>query len=330
MTLLETYFELPHQLEVAYPLLGRDFMFAVDGVDITIRFPRAEDSPNWPLLVAPSFTSVFADDGLSDILLKDLEWGAESDHNADNPESGLGVVTTVGLTTVCDPGTEQDFVERLSAAMKVWWPGVCDWIEVLTRQVHGIHARELLFGPYHPVWGDPGGAVKRLFPATSRRVVREVNSGPDAYLLLTDKLLEAAVSLAAAGPPELPWLLIRDARVAHKSSATRRAVLDAGTATELAITKLLRDRLPDLTDAEFEAKLKKHQMLGKRKALLEVHGGVLPANTQEHLIDRRNLAAHQGTNISTRESYQALMIAIAIVEDAYPVAPHREDRRSTL
>jgi hypothetical protein len=318
VTLLETYFELPRVVSVTVDTLGGDHTAMADGVAVTVRIPRMEKSRNWPLLVAPDFVNIVDDDGLSNVL-DNLQWGAEATRFDDN-EAPIVWVSAVGLTTECEPGKEQAAANRLTEAMDSWWPSVCDWIEIMTRQAHDARGNSLVFGPHHPIWAKPAGEVERLYRQSSGGITIDLNDGPDAQRALNVELFKVALARAAQGPPPTEWLLIRDGRLAHQSGSTRRAVIDFGTAVELALTKLLRDRLPDLEEDVFEQLLTGHRMLGARTALLRKLGGTLPEGTQRKLVEPGNRAAHTGTNPPPTESYSARLIAVEIVEAAYPLA----------
>ncbi|RNL75334.1 hypothetical protein [Nocardioides marmorisolisilvae] len=319
MTLLETYFELPHTVGVAFTTLGTDFTCDVDRMPVTIRFPRAEHTRNWPLLVPPAFVNVFSDDGLSKLLDK-VEWGSESGTSGDDPATKHAWVSAVGLATEAADGQEQEVADRLIDAMDEWWPNVCDWIEVLTRQVHSGPSKTLILGPHHPVWARTDGAVERLYRQGPASITVRRNNGPDAPTALGAHEFEAALRNAAVGPPPLEWLLVRDARLAHENASRRVAVIDAGTATELAISKLLKDQVAGLPDVVVEQLLAGHRMLGASAKLLKKLGGTSPENTTKDLIEPRNKAAHQGWVPSAKESYTALMVAVEIVDAAYPLS----------
>jgi hypothetical protein len=228
MTLVETYFELPHTVGTTFTMLGTDFVAQVDGMQVTIGLPRSERGPNWPLLTPPAFVNVFDDDGFSNVL-KDVTWGSETGTSGDAPETKAAWVSAVGLSTEVAPGAEQDAANKLVAAMGTWWPTVCDWIEVMTRQVHSAPGKTLVLGPHHPVWVKDGDQVKRLYRGTPVHFVLPRSGGPDAATALTKDEFEAALLRAAIGAPPVEWLLIRDARLAHTNGSRRIAVIDAGT-----------------------------------------------------------------------------------------------------
>jgi len=317
--LLETYFELPHRLSVEFDALGRDYPSQHNGLAITVQLPRVHPSGKSSFLAAPDFVNVFADDGFSHEILGDnFYWGLESSENSRDKSSGTAMVFAIGLTTACAPGGEQDSANELTDAMNTWWPSVCDWIEVLTRQVHSAPGNTLVLGPYHPIWAKTDGEVNRLYQESSIRIYRDRHNGPDAPIPVTVNLLQAALARAAE-PPPTEWLLIRDGRLAHHQGSRRRAVIDAGTAVELAITELIKARQPNLTKDKLEKLLNKHRMLGPRTALLTKLGGALPAATAK-LVDARNRATHEGANPPAAESSRALLTAAEIVEAAHPLA----------
>jgi hypothetical protein len=60
-------------------------------------------------------------------------------------------------------------------------------------------------------------------------------------------------------------------------------------------------------------------MLHASSQLLKKLGGKLPDNSTGLLLEPRNKAAHKGMVPSPKESHDALMTAIEIVDSAYPI-----------
>jgi hypothetical protein len=133
----------------------------------------------------------------------------------------------------------------------------------------------------------------------------------------------SALDRAPGGPPPTEWLLIRDGRLALRIGLTRRAVIEASTATELAITKLRQHRLTATPGDVVHTLLDGHRMLGKRTALLKRRGGTIPTGCQPGLIDPRNKATHRGTNPPNNDAREALRIASEFVETAYSLTSYR-------
>ena len=73
-----------------------------------------------------------------------------------------------------------------------------------------------------------------------------------------------------------------------------------------------------------EQLLEGHRMLSRRTALLKKLGGNLPAGTKGKLVDPPNRATNDGANPQAKQSFDALIIAVEIVEVAYQLAPCRQ------
>jgi hypothetical protein len=132
------------------------------------------------------------------------------------------------------------------------------------------------------------------------------------------------------GLPPAEWLFIRDARSLLNAGQSRRAVLDAGTAAELAMTTLIDKHLNDTNadEAVRKAIARGYRNLGAKKTLLGfLRPGLLSARVQPDLIDKRDTAIHgrsragHGWDEVTFEQAQiAVEIATEIVEAAHPLA----------
>ena len=131
-------------------------------------------------------------------------------------------------------------------------------------------------------------------------------------------------------PPPDEWLFIRDARSLLSAGQSRRAVVDAGTAAELAMTTLIDKYLDDthVTDAAVRTAFGRfNNLVAKKEVLKLLRPGLLPERTQPDLIDLRNTAdhgrskaGHRWDEITFEQAQTAVDIATAIVESAYPLA----------
>jgi HEPN domain-containing protein len=136
--------------------------------------------------------------------------------------------------------------------------------------------------------------------------------------------LEACVTAIGNQPPA-EWLLIRDARSHLNKEEYRRAVIDAATAAELAMTALIDKFLEDANALEPLRKAlarSSTNLGGKREVLNLLRPGLLHKRLQPDLIDKRNGASHRGEQYTREEATAALDIATAIVESAYPLASY--------
>lgn len=329
MNMLETYFGVPNSFGVTFAALGGDFTATIGAAPATIKLPRVkwsgDDDHRRADLTSPAWSHIPTDHDWSKALDTHWPWGSPSSYSTKDPSQSTAWVTHFGVTAECADGPEaaQQTATALLDALDDWWRAVCDWIEVLTGQIHGAPSETLYLGDHHPAWTTVGGASQRLYSRSPAVVTVFSETGPGAPIALTPELFQVALDGAPASPPPTEWLLIRDGRLALKVGSTRQAVIDAGTATELAITKLLQDRLTGTPGDIVQALLDGHRMLAKRIALLKRLGGTIPAGCQSGLVDPRNRATHDGTNPPGSDAREALRIANEFVEAAYPLASYR-------
>jgi hypothetical protein len=102
--------------------------------------------------------------------------------------------------------------------------------------------------------------------------------------------------------PETEWLFIRDARSLLRAGDYRRAVIDAGSAAELALTELLRRRLTNVDPVT-----------------RDLNAGTVPNTFAENLNRPRTRATHGQEPLAHSEAKAAVEEATAIVAQAYPL-----------
>jgi hypothetical protein len=117
--------------------------------------------------------------------------------------------------------------------------------------------------------------------------------------------------LTATGNQEAPpaeWLFIRDARSLLNAGENRRAVIDAATAAELAMTTLIDKYLATANTDEIvrTALVKRYSALEGRTALLRrLRSGLLSDQLQRDLIEPRNFATHGGHSLTDAQAQTA-------------------------
>jgi hypothetical protein len=174
-----------------------------------------------------------------------------------------------------------------------------------------------------PIWkvSEDGSEMERFsFPITVDVEVVGRIAG------VTSDLLRGCLALAGEDPP-LAWILLRDARSLREAGAgqRRRAVIDAATPAELAVTAMLDGLLKNPKKrAKLEKKhlmlsQKKHLMLGQKTDLLDKLGSPLPQSFYDNLVYKRNDAVHEGRPISYEECSKAIAEAVPAVETAFPL-----------
>lgn len=265
-----------------------------------------------------------------------VNWGAATIPGAEHvhPEGAkdTAVVLRCRFYTTLPASDDDDFdVARDSflSELEDWWERLTSWLGVLTVQDF------VRLGGY-PRRGVASGSLSMW---TSDEHNQRSEVGVRAYLSPRQGIPSSALQLrdlqrcvTAAGDQRVPpaeWLFIRDARSLLTAGEVRRAVLDAGTAAELAMTTLIDQ---SLDDANADPALKKviaesHSTLGQKKGLLDtLRPGLLSAEVKPGLIDRRNAAIHgvdrrgrRWDEITLKQAHEAVVLATDIVEAAHPL-----------
>lgn len=137
---------------------------------------------------------------------------------------------------------------------------------------------------------------------------------------ITPELLARVMTLAGQGAPPIEWQLIRHARVDLALGRWRRAVLDAGTAAELALTHLIDKHLAIVPETVTAALMDRYRTLGGRVDLACRLNLDVPTGLREGLIAPRNIAAHAGSPLTVAHATTAVALAAAIAETSCPRA----------
>jgi hypothetical protein len=128
----------------------------------------------------------------------------------------------------------------------------------------------------------------------------------------------SAALLAEPAPP-LAWVLLRDARSLMNAAQYRRAVIDAATASDLAVTQLLDTELQIKNPTDRTQILAKNMMLGQKLVQLTKLGSPLPQSFNDKLVSKRNVAVHEGAVIGKKDCSPAIREAVLVVEEAFPL-----------
>jgi len=315
-------------LEVRRDCLGRSFRSRVrhstGSYDLTIGLPqlgRSEEliAPMWDF--GPSYESELAAERST------IRWGEVTsllDH---------AYVFRCGYYATLPASDDRELGEtawdKFNFEFEFWWEAFTSWAAILASQD--------LVGPPEWDWSGPDregwliDAHGQRAGFITGKILTKADSPNHRVLELQD--LEACVTAAGnQGLPPAPWLLIRDARSQanagddfHGRENLRRAVIDAATAAELAMTTLIDKYLDDASVLEplRKALARSSNNLGGKKAVLNLlRPDLLHERLQENLINKRNKASHEGKHYSWEEAEAAVDIATAVVESAYPLASY--------
>lgn len=210
-------------------------------------------------------------------------------------------------------------VRSFGVELDSWWRAFTAWLGVLIVQDFTQLGRTQLsileYGLH--VWsGDEEGHLHTSTGSASSVVPLM----PE--LITADRLRTCADLARKCHEPPIEWLFIRDARSLSTAGEYRRAVLDAGTAGELALTALLEDHLFPSGDAIQQALLKRYKTLGGLKDLaLQLIPTKVPDQLQGDLIEPRNTAMHKATEpVSRQTATKAVTKAAELVALVHPIA----------
>lgn len=319
---LEGHFACGNGFLVTPDCLGRSFGSRTQTYELSITLPALSDVPETTALRRPPWVYVLAGDD------RDAYWSA--DNWGTIAGTGAGAPTYAHIrrcvfhseVAANDEAQFQDAAERFGDELATWWSSVCDWLDILTLQDFASlkRAQRSILNDSVQMWSGDSAGVREA--GISYQVWTE---GIYQVEVLDEVQLQAAMDLAARGAqPDSAWLFMRDARSLLNAGEYRRAVIDACTAAELAVTALIDQRFD--TDGTGEAERKRefsnHHGLAKLKQLHKKRhaAGQLPKRLVDDVGAPRNKAAHKGAALSKVEAETAIKTAVQVVETAFPLS----------
>jgi hypothetical protein len=220
-------------------------------------------------------------------------------------------------------GSVHKFADHLYSSMAQWSNRLLDWLDVAFDKKPAPTNTEIpLFR--HKAERLHGLLLERVDEGGNTTAVPPPPQPTTSRLELVPSLEEAdwwaIVDRVNAGvDPPVERLLLRDALRELEQQHPRRAVLDAGTAAELALTRMLDTELQELPRNIAELISRQSRQLGRLTETLSRLGIALPQTLQPDLIDVRNGAAHRGTPPTIEQAELAFNLAHALVERAQPI-----------
>ncbi len=308
-------------LFVTTDCLGRAFASRTASYDLTIGLPQLDPgSTSYGRLLPPEWTIGPSDERERANERDAIDWGIAY------TDTAQAVVVRCRFYTTLTASDDKEFIcaeETFMDELMDWWTNFTSWLDLLASQdlkKLGRSTRRGITGPDLEAWtSDSHGrrAEKYEFSPNERRASKMFR-----FLELRD--LEACVTAAGnQDPPPADWLFIRDARSLLNGRENRRAVIDAATAAELAMTTLIDQYLATSNTDEpvRTALVNRYKALEGRAALLRrLRSRFLSDQLQRDLIEPRNVATHRGNSLTDAQAQTAVDMAADIVEKAYPLA----------
>ncbi|ADG79084.1 hypothetical protein TPAU25S_04302 [Tsukamurella paurometabola] len=303
---------------------GASFATRIGGFVAKIQFPVLSTPWQRAKLEAPSSFAVDPAIPLADEREPHQEWGVVSQWRtqvgASEQEPVSVRVQRLGFTIV-DRFHEREGIAQIHkdtpAVLDRWWDLFCAWVSILSTQDPRDHLRLQGAARRDPVWMWVGGGKERRGQTVSSDAIRWDRTGTP----LDPATVETCMYLAGTEEsPPTEWLFVRDARSAVAAGDYRRAVIDAGTAAELAITELLDQHLSAVEEAVAEALMSRSRALEQRSKLMkELGAGFIPDGFAGTLQRPRNAAAHSGQAPTLEVAQGAIAVAVALLEQSTPL-----------
>lgn len=240
-------------------------------------------------------------------LLPEKHWGLKKENHKESYIEACSIVFTIRGNIDFDLSFEQiggEDVRSLSNSISEWFESFTHWIWLLTSQ------------SMIPTYPDPKVIHRKssniITTASSNGKISVPNmfsngislciqdGGQASEYLVNHKVLDLSID-SSEKPTPIAFELLASARMAARRSDFRRAVVDAGTASELALSELLEiDETKKLTLGGLITEVKKRNLK-------------IPDDVQTKLVDQRNAAIHRGYISSNKDALRALEIAEQIV-----------------
>jgi hypothetical protein len=315
MTILEWWYGLECSFVAPAQLLNKTFPARIAGYDATVHPPSITvgDGVDAGWLAPPRVL------GRPPAKAEEY-WGMVHHGTKENPV-GVMIQQLAFTAEVADGADLEQFAKGLVDAMDAWWENVRAWLEVVTGQhlTDVGHQKIGYIGHKTPIWPllEDGTHWTPISWLTTSQL-----PFPRQVPAVTADILRDCAALADVAP-QLAWTLLRDARSLAIADQRRRAVIDAATAGELAVTAMLDDSLKTETATEAARLKRRAPMLSQKVDLLDSRGHPLPQSFRLDLMYKRNEAVHEGTQVTPAECGAAIAEAAAVVETAFPLPTPR-------
>lgn len=299
--------------------IGRSFYTRTKSFDLAVTLPRFDYDLR---LAAPEWEAPASTPAALKEQEEDFKWGTITAWENAPDGSQLPIMARIDRWRIeffveLAPGTS--FHTAAWSAMEEiddWWELFRSWIETITS--HNVSTRRTSGGiRSEPIWiWDSSDFANRRDASIAHSWPFYEQAGPP----IDATTLEACMSLAADGePPPDMWLFIREARALIDRGDFRRAVIDAGTAAELAMTEILDQDLATTDSVLRDALIDRSRTLeGRAKLMKDLGAGKVPETFKNDLQVPRNKAAHGGVPQTLADATKALAVATNLVEQAEP------------
>lgn len=294
-------------------VLGTVIPISLEGVFAVVHAPRynaANHDALLPPAVAP-LDAILTQSGSHDPGAPHFEsWGHIVSSNEGRP-----VAARVETLTIEIPELQADEARAAQGSAEQWMRRVVRWIEVLGKQpvrlgfgARGSH--EVIGNDWYDIGVSPA-ARHHVGDVVIQGVVRSRGFPADEWS-------RACSEASRDVEPPLAHCTLADARDALLRGDARRAVIDAATAVEVAVTMALREALAATTpEPVVDTVMKQTSDISRRLHLARAAQLPVPIDAKDALLDQRNAVVHRGEEPS--DARKAFEVAEQIVCDLVPL-----------
>jgi len=308
---IETTIEFPHGIPCKKEILGLEYPIEIASFQGTISFPNLPI--DWEERMKPNAISDYnltmptnADMQLS--YDQNVDWGYFSSSDGDS------CIKKCRIWFLCDSDKARDIGNILSDSTAKYFDRLVLFLECLTNNTfdentcHGITFDERI----HFLFLNENGNVQKADQNCFRLFLKTT---PKETYISKELMIEAITYTNKGFELNLCYKLLRDAIFHKNKNDYRRSILDASTATELALTKIIESTLKStyLDKKNFtESLLKKYHSLSGRIELSIALNIKLPHHKNDYstsLSTIRNRAIHAGYMPTLSETNTVIEIA---------------------
>lgn len=304
-------YPLPAAVGVRLEVLGSIGATRLAGLPSQVYLPRLLET-GYPILRQP---------GVLDGLVSEPEYSDGQDPDDPRPESPWGYptswvsapeATAIAVTQILvsfesvDAADRTQLLERSMTALPLWFALLKDWCEVLTGQdLDDVAPRRRV-----QLEGEGWACWHADAPLTiDHRVIFDLDYGEPLGKSRWDRLL---VLVGTGTEPVVEHVLLRDARAAHVRGQYRRAVVDAATALEVSLHRVLLEMhrsSPSALSSELLRVAERWTLGNLVESLAKM--GRLPPSVTGNLVKLRNEVIHKRAKEPTEAESAVMLIAAA-------------------
>lgn len=322
-------YELPAELQVTPSCFAKSFPVKVGSFTGTVTLPRPEWRDERPHFVAPAM-----DPNVEPYIRQIVDakhgweafdyWGRVSRYNPSERKILRAHLGAILLTCKLDPAaiTYSDYlhgrghpqgsaIQELFQRIDDWFEQIRTWVETALDQDadphHALLAPRLQAAGLHVLTVE-GSTVS--LPAHASRIFATLSTYEPLSLSLLRKIMQR---VNAGSVPSDAQLFLRDSRAELRRGRYRRAVIDAGSATEITLADF-NQRVTRVTIPLRGATLGWYAT--QSAIVAQAH---LPAHIMADLVTIRNSAIHHNRIPTQTEAARAVALAKQVVDRLDPL-----------